>query len=83
MSKLILIDSHALIHRAYHAIKTPLTSPTGEPTGATYGFANSLLKVFRDEKPDYVIAAFDVGTPARVQKLEQYKANRPELPSDL
>jgi DNA polymerase-1 len=83
VSKLILIDSHALIHRSYHAIKTPLTSPTGEPTGATYGFANSLLKVFREEKPDYVIAAFDVGTPARVQKLEQYKANRPELASDL
>ncbi|MCI0478205.1 MAG: DNA polymerase I, partial [Anaerolineales bacterium] len=81
--KLVLLDSHALIHRAYHAIDARLTSPSGEPTNATYGFTSTLLKVLNDEKPDYIAAAFDVGRTFRDDLYAQYKAHRPPLPDDL
>lgn len=81
--KLLLLDSHALIHRAYHAIPPNLTSPSGEPTNATFGFTSTLLKVLADEKPDYIAATFDVGAPFRERKFAQYKAHRPPLPDDL
>jgi len=81
--KLILLDSHALIHRAYHAIDARLTSPKGEPTNATYGFTTTLLKVLNDTTPDYIAAAFDVGRTFRNDLYAQYKAQRAALPSDL
>ena len=81
--KLVLLDSHALIHRAYHAIPPTLTSPTGEPTNATYGFTSTLLKVLSDEKPDFIAATFDVGPGFRHELDANYKAHRPELASDL
>jgi DNA polymerase-1 len=80
--KLVLLDSHALIHRAYHAIPR-LTSPTGEPTNATFGFTNTLLKVLNDEQPDFIAAAFDVGKSFRDDLFAEYKAQRPELADDL
>ena len=81
--KLVLLDSHALIHRAYHAIDAHLTSPSGEPTNATYGFISTLLKVLNDEKPDYLVATFDVGRTFRDDLYAQYKAQRPALSDDL
>ena len=81
--KLVLLDSHALIHRAYHAIQTNLTSPTGEPTNATYGFTSTLLKVLSDEKPDLIAAAFDVGPSFRQELYAEYKGTRAELTDDL
>lgn len=81
--KLVLLDSHALIHRAYHAVPPTLTSPTGEPTNATFGFTSTLLKVLGDVKPDYIAAAFDVGKSFRDALYEQYKAHRPPLANDL
>lgn len=81
--KLILLDSHALVHRAYHAIDARLTSPKGEPTNATYGFTTTLLKVLNEAKPDYIAAAFDVGHTFRDDLYAAYKAQRPTLPSDL
>ncbi|MBI5034085.1 MAG: DNA polymerase I [Chloroflexi bacterium] len=81
--KLLLLDSHALIHRAYHAIQTNLTSPTGEPTNATYGFASTVLRVLNDEKPDLIAATFDVGKSFRDKLFAGYKGNRPELADDL
>jgi DNA polymerase-1 len=81
--KLILLDAHALVHRAYHAIDARLTSPKGEPTNATYGFTTTLLKVLNDTKPDYIAAAFDVGRTFRDDLYAAYKAQRPALPSDL
>ncbi len=81
--KLVLLDSHALIHRAYHAIPPNLTSPSGEPTNATYGFTSTLLKVLSDLKPDCIAATFDVGTSFRREQFAEYKATRPKLPDDL
>ncbi len=83
MKRLILIDSHAIIHRAYHALP-PLTSPSGEPTNAVYGFTTMLLRVLRELKPDYIAAAFDLPGPTfRHIAYERYKAQRPETPTDL
>lgn len=83
MKRLILLDTHAIIHRAYHALP-PLTSPKGEIVGAVYGFTSILLRIFRELKPDYIAAAFDLAGPTfRHVAYERYKAQRPETPSDL
>lgn len=82
-TKLLLIDAHALIHRSYHAIERELTSPTGEPTKAVYGFASTLLKTIKDQQPDYVVATFDAGKSIRTEQFPEYKANRPPTPDDL
>ncbi|MBC7235705.1 MAG: DNA polymerase I [Chloroflexi bacterium] len=79
--RLMLIDGHALAYRAYHAIP-PLTSPSGEPTNATFGYANMLLKAIADYAPDYVVATFDAGPSFRQQEYQEYKANRAETPDD-
>ena len=80
---LLLIDAHALIHRAYHALP-PLSTPGGEPIGAIYGLASILLKALRDIKPDYVAAAFDRPEPTfRKELYEEYKAHRPKTADEL
>lgn len=81
--ELLLIDSHALIHRAYHALP-PLTTPNGEPIGAVYGLARAVIKTLRDHKPDYVVAAFDRPEETfRKTEFKEYKAHREKAPDDL
>lgn len=83
MQKLILIDSHALIHRVYHALP-PLKTKHGEPINAVYGFASILLKILNDLKPDYLAAAFDLAEPThRHIEFKDYKVHRPKTPDDL
>ncbi len=83
MKKLLLIDANSLIHRSFHALP-PLTSPEGKPVGALYGLAGALLKVLKEQKPDYVAAAFDRPEPTfRKEMFEKYKAHRPETPEEL
>ncbi|MBI3305484.1 DNA polymerase I [Candidatus Parcubacteria bacterium] len=79
----VLIDGHALIHRAYHALP-PLTAAGGEVVNAVYGFVSLLFKMYEDLRPDYVLAAFDLPGPTfRHEAFEAYKAQRAETPSDL
>ena len=80
--RLLLLDGHALAYRAYHAIP-PLTTPEGEPSNATFGFANMLLKAVSDLQPDYVIATFDMGRTFRHEAYGAYKATRLQTPDDL
>jgi DNA polymerase-1 len=80
--RVLLIDGHALAFRAYHALP-PLTSPSGEPTNATLGFANILLKAVDDLAPDYVLATFDSGKTFRHEEYADYKGTRAETPEDL
>ena len=80
--RVLLIDGHALAYRGYHALP-PLTAPTGEPTNATLGFANILLKAIDDLKPDYVLATFDSGKTFRHELYKEYKGTRAETPDDL
>ena len=83
MKKLLLIDANSIIHRSFHALP-PFTGPGGEPTGALYGIASILLKLWRDEKPEYAAALFDRPEPTfRKKEYAAYKAQRPPAPDDL
>lgn len=83
LEKLVLIDAHALIHRAYHALP-PLTSKNGQMVNAVYGFALVLLKILKDLKPDYLVAAFDRPEPTfRHKEFKEYKAQRPKAKPEL
>jgi len=82
MKRLLVIDAHSLIHRAYHALP-PLSTPDGQPIQAVYGMARLLLALLR-EGPDYVIAAGDApGRTFRKELDEAYKAHRAPMPDDL
>ena len=81
--RLLLIDANSLIHRAYHALP-PLTGPGGQPTGALYGLASVLIRLFKEETPRYAIAAFDRKEPTfRKKQYDAYKATRQPTPDDL
>ena len=81
--RLYLVDAHAYLHRAYHALP-PLTNSKGEPVGALYGFARTLLQLLKKEKPDFVAVCFDHPEPTfRHKAYEAYKATRKELDQDL
>lgn len=81
--KLLIIDAHALIHRAYHALP-PLTTKDGTPTGAVYGFLRILMSALADMNPDYVAVTFDSkGKTFRHKLYKDYKANRDEPDEDL
>src|SRR3989344_1646631 len=74
--RLILLDSHAIIHRAYHALPEFMNSK-GEPTGAIYGLATMIFKIITDLKPDYIIACFDLPKKTfRHEAYDAYKAGR-------
>lgn len=74
--RVILLDSHAIIHRAYHALPEFMNS-RGEPTGAIYGLATMLFKIITDLKPDYIIACFDLPKKTfRHEAYDNYKAGR-------
>lgn len=81
--KLVLLDAHAIIHRAFHALPDFATSK-GEPTGALYGLVLMILKIATDLKPDYLIACYDLPKPTyRHQVYEGYKAGRKKTDDDL
>lgn len=81
--RLVLLDVHAIIHRAYHALPDFATSK-GEPTGALYGLIAMLLKVVSDMKPDYVVACYDLPDPTyRHEAYEGYKAGRAKTDEEL
>src|SRR3989344_375935 len=81
--RLVLLDMHAILHRAFHALPA-FASAKGEPTGALYGFVAFLLKALRELKPNYIAACYDLPGPTfRHTAYEKYKEQRPELASDL
>ncbi|MBI4375555.1 MAG: DNA polymerase I [Elusimicrobia bacterium] len=81
--RLYLVDAHAYLHRAYHALP-PLNNSKGEPVGALFGFARMLLNLLKKEKPDRVAVCFDHPDPTfRHKAYEAYKATRKETDGDL
>lgn len=73
---LVLLDSHAIIHRAYHALPDFLSS-SGIPTGALYGMSNMIMKIINDLKPDYIVACYDLPQKTfRHEVYDNYKAGR-------
>ena len=85
---LYLIDGHALAYRMYFALTAGGSSQrwqtsTGEPTAGIYGFARELLRIFEQEKPDYLAVAFDTGKTFRDTIFPAYKGTRAKMPDDL
>jgi len=83
--KIYLIDGAGYIFRAYYALqRMNLRASSGLPTGAIHGFANMLLKLIEDAKPEYLAVIFDLPGPTfRNEIYKEYKANRVEPPEDL
>jgi len=74
--KLVLIDAHAILHRAYHALPQ-FTNSRGEPTGGLYGLSTMLIKIIGTFKPDYIVAAYDLPKPTfRHEAYKAYKDGR-------
>lgn len=81
--RLVLIDGHAIIHRAYHALP-PLHSSGGQQANAVYGFISMLLKVINDLKPKYLVVTFDLPVPTfRHEAYIGYQATRRVMEDDL
>src|ERR1700681_144173 len=80
--RLFLIDGYSNIFRAFYAIRN-LSNSRGEPTNAVFGFVQILRKLLREENPELVGVALDVGKTFRNEKFEGYKANRRPMPEDL
>ncbi|MBP6908272.1 MAG: hypothetical protein KBB75_00405 [Candidatus Pacebacteria bacterium] len=74
--RLVLLDTHAIIHRAYHALPEFMNSK-GEPTGAIYGLATMLFKIISELSPDYIVACYDLPKKTfRHEAYDGYKAGR-------
>lgn len=81
--KLVLLDAHAILHRAYHALPD-FSSAKGEPTGALYGTILMITKIIEELKPDYMVACYDLpDTTFRKEAYEGYKATRKETDGEL
>lgn len=83
MKTLLLFDANSLVHRAFHALP-PLTESSGKPAQALYGLSSIMLKLWRENKPDYAAALFDSpGATFREEHYKEYKATRAETHTDL
>jgi len=80
MSKLVLVDGNAIMHRAFHALPPTLTSESGEPTNAVYGFTSMLFKIIEDLTPTHIAVCFDRKEKTfRKKEFKAYQAHRPEM----
>ncbi len=83
--RFFILDGTALAYRAYFSmISRPLINSKGQNTSAVFGFANYLMKILADEKPDYLVGVFDTGEPTfRHEKYPEYKATREKMPEEM
>ena len=83
MSKIVLIDGHSILNRAFYGVP-PLSNSEGLPTNAVYGFLNIMFKILEEEKPEYLVVAFDVKAPTfRHEIYKEYKGTRKPMPEEL
>lgn len=83
MSKLVLIDGHSILNRAFYGVPN-LTNSEGLHTNAVYGFLNILFKLLEEEKPEYLAVAFDLKAPTfRHEMYGEYKGTRKPMPQEL
>lgn len=81
--RLYILDAHSLIYQVFHAI-AEMTSPSGMPTNAVFGFVRDIEMIRNEKKPDYLVCAFDSpGETFRHAMAADYKATRKEMPDDL
>src|SRR6201988_3292247 len=80
---MVLVDAHSLIFQVFHAIPE-MSSPSGLPTNALFGFTRDMLFLRTEKKPDYLVCVFDMpGKTFRDAIYPEYKAHRPPPPNDL
>ncbi len=83
MSKIMLIDGHSIVHRAFYGVPE-LTNASGLHVNAIYGFLNILFKLMDDEAPQYLCVAFDMSAPTfRHERYPEYKGTRKPMPDEL
>lgn len=83
IKKIVILDSHAIIHRAYHALPDFMSSK-GEATGALYGLSTMVFGIIKEFKPDYIFAAFDLPKPTyRHAVYADYKSGRKSIDDNL
>ncbi len=84
-ARLLLLDGHSLAYRAFYALReVDMSTTTGQPTNAVFGFTSMLINLLRDEEPTHVAVAFDVSrTTFRSEAYAGYKAGRTETPDDF
>ncbi|HET7099433.1 MAG TPA: 5'-3' exonuclease H3TH domain-containing protein [Patescibacteria group bacterium] len=83
MSKLVIVDGNAIMHRAFHAMP-PLSTPKGEPINAVHGLVSMLLKIIQDVKPTHLAICFDEKEKTfRQKELPTYQAQRPPMVMEL
>lgn len=83
MEKLLILDGHSLMNRAFYALP-PLTNSEGLHTNAIYGFTNMLLKIKEEIEPNYIVTTFDRKAPTfRHKEYTEYKAGRKKMPQEL
>ncbi len=83
MGKIVLIDGHSMLHRAFYGVPD-LSNGEGLHTNAIYGFLNIMFKILEEEKPEYLAVAFDVHAPTfRHEIYTQYKGTRKPMPEEL
>lgn len=86
MKKIVLVDGNNLLFRSYYATLysgNVMRNKEGFPTNGVYGFVNMINKIISEEKPEYMMVAFDIGKTFRHEKYERYKDGRKETPDDL
>ena len=86
MKKIVLVDGNNLLFRSYYATAYTgniMRNKDGFPTNGLYGFVNMINKIILEEKPEYMMVAFDIGKTFRHEKYERYKDGRKETPEDL
>ena len=86
MKKIVLVDGNNLLFRSYYATAYTgniMRNKEGFPTNGVYGFVNMINKIISDEKPEYMMVAFDIGKTFRHEKYERYKDGRRETPDEL
>lgn len=84
--KVVLVDGNNLMFRSYFATLytgNTMRNKEGFPTNALYGFVNMMNKIINEEKPSYIMVAFDIGRTFRHQKYDYYKGTRDNTPEDL
>lgn len=82
--KLVLIDGHSIMFRAFYGMPLAMTAPDGVHTNAVYGFLAIMRKIIEEEQPDYIAVAFDRPTPTfRHEKYADYKGNRSAAPPEF
>lgn len=83
MSTVLLVDGHSQAYRAFFGVKTPLSTRSGEPTTAVFGFIRKFLSVLREYKPEFAAVAFDLGDTWRHNEFSDYKATRDAMPDEM